>query len=161
MKICSRCKQQLPANIDYFLLKKEAKDGFSAWCRKCFNDYKQEWRKKFPAKNSQSSKNWATRNREHYNKLSREWYSNNRDYANNKNSAYRAKQQRAMLKDNTLLEQMKIIYRNCPPGCHVDHIIPLTNDYVCGLHVPWNLQYLTVHDNTSKGNKFMPYKEKM
>jgi len=38
---------------------------------------------------------------------------------------------------------------------HVDHIHPLQNESVCGLHVPWNLRVIPAVDNIRKGNKLI------
>lgn len=49
---------------------------------------------------------------------------------------------------------IEVIYANRPPGHHVDHIIPLKGENVCGLHVPNNLQYLPAAENIKKSNSF-------
>lgn len=51
-------------------------------------------------------------------------------------------------------EGVRDFYKNCPTGMVVDHIIPLQGKSVSGLHVVWNLQYLTPEENMSKGNKY-------
>lgn len=57
----------------------------------------------------------------------------------------------------SLLKELGEIYRNRPEGHDVDHIIPLNGKDVCGLHVPWNLQYLPSSLNRSKGNKIWEF----
>lgn len=57
---------------------------------------------------------------------------------------------------NTILK----IYRFCPIGYEVDHIVPLkaidsNREHVAsGLHVSKNLQYLTVSANSAKSNNW-------
>jgi hypothetical protein len=50
-------------------------------------------------------------------------------------------------------EATRLFYDQCPVGFEVDHIWPLEHEKCCGLHVPWNLQYLSISDNRSKGRK--------
>lgn len=51
-------------------------------------------------------------------------------------------------------EEIIYWYENRTSGEQVDHQIPLNHPLVCGLHVPWNFQYLTEEANQLKSNKW-------
>jgi hypothetical protein len=92
------------------------------------------------------------------------YYNNRKDiwdtyYENNKSDyiARNAKRRADIIKATPSWANLTIIkdfYKNCPPGYHVDHIVPLKGINVCGLHVENNLQYLPADENLKKSNKF-------
>ncbi len=54
------------------------------------------------------------------------------------------------------LYQLRNIYRDIGVDAHVDHIVPLRSEIVCGLHVEHNLQLITGIENSIKGNRTWP-----
>jgi 5-methylcytosine-specific restriction endonuclease McrA len=72
----------------------------------------------------------------------------------------RLKQANVYRADGKIQQELLGIYRSVKEmrkifnaNLHVDHIIPLNGDNVCGLHVPWNLMICSAKFNLSKGNK--------
>ena len=98
------------------------------------SDKKKEYNRKYYEKKKESIKETSKRYRQ-----------NNKNKVNSINAANRAKRKQACPKWLTVehKQQLKQIYENCPDGMQVDHIIPLSSNLVCGLHVPWNLQIIS------------------
>lgn len=142
-------------------------------CIDCFNKkwkelrvkYKQShkkllnaWRKNNPDKVRAQGK--RRKRTEKHKEVARLYWSKNKD----KKRAIDNNRRVQKGKSNYCRSRMKetlTIYKHCEElnktsteKFVVDHIIPLVNKYVCGLHCPENLQILTLKQNSSKRNKF-------
>lgn len=95
---------------------------------------------------------WNMNNREYINKKSKEFRDRNPGYA-----SFYVKMRKKQIKQATLIgleDELKLIYLDCLRGKEVHHIVPLVeNPNVCGLHVPWNLEYVTKEEHLEKHRK--------
>lgn len=84
----------------------------------------------------------------------RKWRKKNLSY-----DAMRTRERNAIQKKAMPLwadrKKIKEIYKNCPSGYHVDHIVPLRGNLVSGLHNEFNLQYLSAIENIRKKNYYV------
>jgi hypothetical protein len=120
------------------------------------------WKADNPEKVREMANDWGHRNpdkkraarlrrKEKANAYRREWIKHRPELTRSQ-----AARRRAALLQRTVLghdEELRRIYAECPDGHEVDHIVPLQAPDVCGLHVPWNLQYLPMRENRAKGNR--------
>ena len=120
-------------------------------------EYMKEWRVKNRDKvqrYNQRHLEWQRENPDKISQYCRKWRQSNPDKVRLRSASKRAQLHQATLKlstDNEIF--LNKFYLDCPKGMEVDHVIPLRGRGVCGLHVPWNLQYLTPEQNKTKGNK--------
>ena len=126
----------------------------------CINHRATIGQKLNPEKVSEASRHWRTKNPEKHKKSYSNWVNSEqgRLLKNASNAKRRAVRLHALPSWLTTeqLQEIKEIYKNCPLGYEVDHIIPLQGKNICGLHVPSNLQYLLKFDNRSKHNNWNP-----
>jgi hypothetical protein len=119
---------------------------------------KRQWARKNPDKNREQSSRWQKENWAKAYEMQRAAFLRKWDSHYKYLWRHYSNKRRAALLSRTPswadLGQIELIYKNCPDGMAVDHIIPLRGKKVSGLHVESNLQYLTKAENSSKGNRY-------
>jgi hypothetical protein len=124
-----------------------------------YSEYQNEWRRK----NYQSNPTYKTKvveqKKSFYNANKDTLNANRRDRwaydpFNPARLHYRRKDVKFRTPPWVNKAELLAFYAKCPSGMEVDHVIPLKGlidgRAVSGLHVPWNLQYLTKEQNRKK-----------
>jgi len=142
-KHCHNCQTTKPASK--FFRNKTRKDGLQTQCKPCMKS---------------RNDSWYAKNTEYHNEYMRKHSKENRWIYNNRDARRRAAELKAT-PSWANLEQIERIYKlrkkvSDKTGVehHVDHIIPLQGESICGLHVESNLAVVPARMNLSKGNSF-------
>lgn len=138
VKTCSGCKEEKPLS-QYHMRNRKRKDGsvYSApyskckTCRRSVNRYHENT----PTGKAGKKRRRALRDRRSK-RATPKWLT---------------PEQRKQIVD--IYEHMRDCRVVTGEDYHVDHIVPLRGENVCGLHVPWNLQVLPASVNISKSNE--------
>lgn len=136
VKVCSTCKEEKPLSQYHIRTRNRKYHSYKApypsckTCRRTYNNY-YESSPEGKIKKRKRNKLYDRRNRQ----ATPKWLS---------------KEHKQQIADT--YELMRDCRSVTGEDYHVDHIVPLKGENICGLHVPWNLQVLPGYVNISKSN---------
>lgn len=156
---CSLCEQERTRDLFYF-----RKSGYvSGWCKVCRKEYySSRYKKVDKEKHKEKCREYYNKNLDKQRTYYRDYYKKRREegYVQHRTKRVRkatpkwlSGSQKAHIRRTYKLRD--VIAEATGVEYHVDHIVPINGEGVCGLHVPWNLSVITAEANFKKGNKLV------
>ena len=140
-KVCTKC--DIEKGVGKYNKSKRGKYGVISECKVCFNQR--------AAQRYEANKETLLKQKAAYKKANR--HIGNAHNAKRKVSKLQSTPAWVDLEAIKGMYQLATIFNRTGMNLHVDHIIPLQSDLVCGLHCESNMQLMPASDNISKGNR--------
>jgi hypothetical protein len=166
IKKCIHCDAEKIESLFHF---NTSRNKYENTCDDCWHKRRNESNAKNLARNNAVKKDWAERNESKVKKARKKWKEENigKVKADKARQKERVAQATPKWLSSLQLAAMEHAYfmADLRTQClddyyHVDHIIPIRGENVCGLNVPWNLEVIRASENLSKGNKLLPWRAK-
>lgn len=173
MKRCSKCGEEKALVL--FPVRRKSLDGLGYECKPCRVLVARQWRAANRDRHRAYSRQWQKDHREHVNAKSREsrvknpdrraatcraWNERNQDKRAEAVARRRSKLNTPAWADKAAISafyrEAKRLEKETGGKYHVDHIVPINSDLVCGLHVETNLQVIPARENVLKRNLVWP-----
>jgi hypothetical protein len=173
MKRCSVCKEA--RLLSEFPVRRASPDGLGYICKPCVWVRSRAWREANREAHRASVLEWQKKNKDRVNQRCKDWRERNKlrraesvkswNERNQDKRAAAVARRRAKLvtpiwanksEINKFYAEAKRLERETGIKHHVDHIVPLNSELVCGLHVEWNLQVIPAKENVLKRNLAWP-----
>ena len=151
---CCQCESEYNSQYSQQHKEKRREHNRKYWKRKFHtdNDYRKYVR--------QNRQHWRKTNPNKVKQIAQQQYKKHAAKYHAAGAKYRASKKEAVVKWCEV-EQIKELYKialllKSQTGIphHVDHIVPLQHNLVCGLHCLANLRIITATENCSKSNSF-------
>jgi hypothetical protein len=177
-KVCRKCKIEQP--LDNFHKNKQNRDGLQTKCKKCAieaaranyaanAEARREDKRQYHKTHAEQDAKYFRKYREANQEKIKEYKRTHQDKLNTYTMKYYTLRRSATIpygELNSLIiseayELASLRTKLTGIKWNVDHVIPINNLYVCGLHVGINLQVIPAKDNKVKRNKLIPVADQL
>ena len=158
MRTCNTCN--IEKSVESFTADKRLKVGVRAVCKECHSAYYKKYNKDNKVEANKKSREYYNKHKDRLAVLKKDYTKDNLAHFNSYNALRRANKIKATPSwaDHDAVKRLYIVSRfmkdKLGENYHVDHMIPLNGENICGLHCETNLQLMPALENMSKGNSF-------